>query len=277
MRPIILLALLPALAATAPAPGLQIVRAIVSQTEGGEPDLPGLSHVPGETLFFSCRIANFSKSSDSRIHVAYSVQAFDPKGVPLDPPYKNELVDQVSPQDKEWMPKIQTELSIPPLALSGAYKIVVQAEDMQAHTTAHIDVPFQVKGHVLQPSDKLVVENFRFFHNENEMQPMEQAVYRPGDGIWVRMDITGFGYGPGNKVDVSYQTSFLNADGKVLWKQPEPAAEQTESFYPKRYIPAEFGVSLDKNIRPGTYGILIEVKDAVGNQTYEGKQTFTVE
>lgn len=277
MRPIILLAILPALAAAAPAAELQIVRAIVSQSEGGDPDLPGLSHVPGETLFFTCRIANYAKSSDSKIHVAYSVQAFDAKGVPIDPPYKNELVDQVSPQDKEWMPKIQTEVSIPPLALSGTYKIVVKAEDLQAHKTAQIEVPFQVRGHVLQPTDKLTVQNFHFFHNDSETQPMEKAAYKPGDGIWVRMDITGFGYGPGNKIDVSYQTSFLNADGKVLWKQPEPAVEQTESFYPKRYIPAEFGVSLDKNIRPGSYTIQVEVKDAVGNQTYEGKQTFSVE
>jgi len=106
---------------------------------------------------------------------------------------------------------------------------------------------------------------------------MPKPVYHPGQGVWVKMDITGFAYGPGNKIDVSYQTSFLNATGKVLWTQPEPAVEQTESFYPKRYIPAEFGVTLDKNIKPGIYTIQVQVKDAVGNQSYEGRETFTVE
>ena len=197
--------------------------------------------------------------------------------MPLDPPYKNEFVDEVGPQDKEWMPKIQTEISIPPLAPSGAYKIVAKAEDLLAHTTAQIEVPFEVHGHAIEPADKLTVQNFHFFFNENDSQPMPQPVYRPGQGVWVRMDITGFAYGPGNKIDVSYQTSFLNAAGKVLWSQPEPAAEQTESFYPKRYIPAEFGVTLDKNIKPGTYTIQVQVKDAVGNQSYEAKETFTVE
>jgi hypothetical protein len=277
MRPVLVLAMLPALAAGAPASALAIVRPFVSQTEGGEPDPRGFSHVPGETLFFTCRIANFTKSAESKIHVSYSIQAFDSKGVPLDQIYTNEFVDEISPQDKDWMPKIQTELAIPPLAPSGVYKIVVKAEDLLAHTAAQLEVPVAVHGHVVEPSGKLVVENFHFFHGESDTEAMAAAVYRPGDGVWVRMDIAGFGYGPGNKIDVSYVTSFLNSAGNVLWTQPEPAVEQTESFYPKPYIPAEFGVTLDKNIRPGTYTILVQVKDAVGSQTYETKQIFTVE
>jgi hypothetical protein len=256
---------------------LQIVRAIVSQSEGGAPDPPGYSHIPGETLFFTCRIANFTRSKELKIHIAYSVQTFDPAGIPLDPPYKGEIADQLGPQDKEWMAKIQTEISIPPLAPPGAYKIVIKAEDLLSHATAQLDVPFEVRGHALKPSDKLTVQNFRFYHGEDDPQPMPMPVYHPGEGVWVKMDITGFKYGPNNKIDVSYQTSFLNATGKVLWTQPEPAVEQTESFYPKPYIPAEFGVTLDKNIRPGVYTIQVQVKDAVGNQTYEGKETFTVE
>jgi len=274
MRPFLLLAIFTGVLTAA---DLAIIRPIVSQSEGGEPDPPGFAHIPGETLFFSCRVANFTRGSDSRIHLAYSLQAFDPKGVPLDPVYKNEFVDEVSPQDKDWMPKIQTEISIPPLAPSGAYKITVKAEDLLAHTSASLDVPFTVRGHNVQLSDKLTVQNFHFFHGENDTVPMQDAVYHPGEGVWVKMDITGFAYGPNNKIDVSYQTSFLNAAGKVLWTQPQPAVEQSESFYPKRYIPAEFGVTLDKNIKPGVYTILVEAKDAIGNQTYETKETFTVE
>jgi len=266
--------LLPALAFAA---DLQIVRPILSQSEGGAPDPPGFSYVPGETLYFTCRIANYTRSADSKIHVAYSLQAFDPKGVALDPVYKNEFTDTLSSQDKEWMPKIQTEVSIPPLAPPGSYKITVKAEDLLTHAAAQLDVPFEVRGHAVESSDKLTVRNFRFYRGETDPQPMAQPVYHPGDGVWVKMDITGYTYGPNNKIDVSYQTSFLNADGKVLWSQPEPAVEQTESFYPKRYIPGEFGVTLDKNIRHGVYTIQMQVKDSVGNQAYDTKQTFTVE
>jgi hypothetical protein len=65
--------------------------------------------------------------------------------------------------------------------------------------------------------------------------------------------------------------------GKILWTQPEPAAEQSESFYPKRYVPAAMGINLQKTIRPGEYTIAVQAKDAVGGQTYEAKFPFTIE
>ena len=69
----------------------------------------------------------------------------------------------------------------------------------------------------------------------------------------------------------------LNSTGKVLWTQPEPAVEQSESFYPKRYIAADFGLNLQKTIKPGEYTIAVQVKDAISGQTYEIKHTFTIE
>jgi hypothetical protein len=53
--------------------------------------------------------------------------------------------------------------------------------------------------------------------------------------------------------------------------------EQSDSFYPKQYVGASFGISLQPNIKPGEYTIAVVVKDAVGNQTHEAKGTFTVE
>src|SRR6202011_2315723 len=99
---------------------------------GGIPVPSGFEHVPGETLFFSCRVAGYSKTAEEKVHVAYSVQAFDPKGVPLTEIYKNEMVTDVTPQDKEWMPKIATEIQIPPLVGAGTYKILVKIENMVA-------------------------------------------------------------------------------------------------------------------------------------------------
>ncbi|MBZ5624398.1 MAG: hypothetical protein LAQ69_37730 [Acidobacteriia bacterium] len=275
MRSILLLAFLPAVLSAAPA--LQIVKPIISQMDGGTADPPGFEHVPGETLYFSCRISGYLKSPEEKIHLTFSVQAFDPQGVPLSELYKNDIVDEVSPQDKGWMPKIETEVAIPPLASSGAYKILVKVEDLMAKTDSELSVPFQVRGHLVAPSDTLVVRNFRYFRNEDDPQALAKAAYKPGDGVWAKFDITGFKYGDKNKIDVSYVTSVIAPSGKVLWTQPEPAAEQSESFYPKRYVAAAFGITLQPNIRPGEYTIAVQVKDAVGNQTYEAKSTFTIE
>ncbi|HEV3197767.1 MAG TPA: hypothetical protein VGZ73_07660 [Bryobacteraceae bacterium] len=275
MRSTLLIAFLPAVLCAAPA--LQIVKPIISQMDGGTPDPPGFEHVPGETLYFSCRINGYVKTPDEKIHLTYSVQAFDPKGVALTELYKNEIVDEVSPQDKGWMPKIETEVGIPPLVASGAYKIVVKVEDAIAKASQELAVPFQVRGHEVAPSETLLIRNFRFFRNEDDPQALAKASYKPGDGVWAKFDITGYKYGEANKIDVSYVTSVIAPSGKVLWTQPEPATEQSESFYPKRYVAASFGITLQPNIRPGEYTIAVQVKDAVGSQTHEAKGTFTIE
>jgi hypothetical protein len=102
-------------------------------------------------------------------------------------------------------------------------------------------------------------------------------VYRPGDAVWAKFDIIGFKYGEKNQIDVSYVTSVYAPSGKLLWTQPEPAVEASESFYPKRYVAASMGITLLPNTKPGDFTIGITVTDKVGKQTYETKQTFAVE
>src|SRR6185369_6136202 len=118
--------------------GLQVVRPIIAQSDGGVAAPPGFEHVSGETLFFSCRITGYAKTPEEKVHIAYSVQAFDPKGVPLTEIYKNELMTDVSPQDKEWMPKIATEIQLPTLIGPGEYKLLVKAEDVFANTSTEL-------------------------------------------------------------------------------------------------------------------------------------------
>jgi len=259
------------------APALQVVRPIIAQSDGGEPLPASFEHVAGETLFFTCRVAGYTKSAEDKIHVAYSVQAFDPKGVPLTELYKNEIMTDVAPQDKDWMPKIETEVQIPPLVASGAYKLLVKTEDVFAKTKAELTVPFEVRGHELEPSETLVVRNFKFYRGEEDTQPVERAAYRGGDAVWAKFEITGFKHGEKNHIDVSYSASVISPSGRVLWTQPEPAVDQSDSFYPKRYVAASFGINLLAKTTPGQYAISVTVKDAVGNQTYETKQNFTVE
>jgi len=95
--------------------------------------------------------------------------------------------------------------------------------------------------------------------------------------MFMKFDITGYKYGENNKVDISYVSSLVLESGKTIWTQPEPALEQSEAFYPKPYVEGEFGISLNKDFKPGTYIMAVAVKDAVGKQTYEGKFQFIVQ
>jgi hypothetical protein len=275
MRSILLLGFLPFSMLAAPALG--IVKPVVAQSDGGEALPAAFKHVAGETVFFSCNIAGFTKSSDEQISLTYSVQAFDPKGVPVAEIYKGEAKEEVGPQDKSWLPRIETQIILPDVLRPGSYKILVKVDDLLAKTSADLTVPFEVAARDVAASPALLAKDFRWYHNEDDQRAMSQPVYRAGDNMFMRFDITGFKYGENNKVDVSYVASLMLEDGKTIWTQPEPATEQSEAFYPKPYFTGEFGISLQKDFKPGTYFMVVAVKDAIGKQNYQGKFQFTVQ
>jgi hypothetical protein len=272
MRPLLLVALLPA--ALCAAATLQIVKPVVSQSEGGDADTPGFEHVAGETLFFTCRIGGFMKSED-KVHLTYSVQAFDPRGVALAEPYDNAVLEQVSAQDKEWQPKIESQVEIPPLAPAGEYKILVKAKDYYSDESVELPVVFRVRGVRVDPSDRLVVRNFGFYRTQEGGQPVATPIFHNGSSLFARWVITGYKYGEGNKVDVSYTVSILSGE-KVLQTVP-PVADQSEgTFYPKPWVVGDFDIPLQK-VLPGAYTLLIRVKDVTGKQDIESRHQFSVE
>jgi hypothetical protein len=274
MRSILLLAFLPVCLVAAPALG--IVKPVLAQSDGGDALPANFAHTAGETMFFTCNVSGFTKSPEEQIHLTYSVEAFDPKGVPVAEIYKNEVQEEVGPQDKNWLPKIETQIVLPDILRPGTYKIVVKADDRLAKTSADLSVPFEVRGRDVAPSPTLTVKNFRWFHNEEEERPMAQPIYHAGDNMYMKFDLTGFKYGANNKVDVSYVVSLVLQNGKTIFSS-DPIAEQSESFYPKPYITGEGGISLQKNFQPGTYTMAIAVKDGIGKLTYEGKFQFIVQ
>jgi hypothetical protein len=266
--------LFPALLA---AEGLQIVRPVLSDSDGGPPNPPSANYRPGDSLFFQCRIAGFTKDKEE-VRLSYVVQAVDSNNIPLTEPYKNSVKVEVAAQDKEWMPKVETSISIPSLLFAGDYKITIKAEDLVAKTSTDFAVPFHVRGREdIKPSDSLAVQAFRFLRSEDDEKPAERSAYKPGDHLWAKFDITGFRYGPDNRVDVSYVTSIQGADGKTLWTQPQEAGEHSASFYPRAFVPATMGLELRGGVKPGEYTLVVSAKDAIGNQTYELKRNFTVE
>jgi len=275
MKSLLLFAFLPA--ALVAAPALGVVKPVIAQSDGGDALPAAFKHVAGETLFFSCNISGFTKTPEAQINLTYSVQAFDPKGVPVAEIYKGVSKEEVGPQDKNWLPKIETQIVLPEILRPGSYKIVVKVDDLIAKTSADLTVPFEVNGRDVSSSPALLAKGFQWYHNEDELRPMSQAVYHPGDNMFMKFEITGYKYGENNKVDVSYVASLVLENGKTIWTQPEPATEQSEAYYPKPYVMGEFGISLNKDFKPGTYTMAVAVKDAIGKQTCEGKFQFVVQ
>jgi hypothetical protein len=256
---------------------LAVVRPTVSDRDGGAAVPNSFVHDPGETMFFSFQVDGFTASSVERVHLSYKLDAFDPHGVRLMEPVAAEIEETLAPEDKNWKPTVRQEIVIPPLADSGTYKIAISVTDVIANATATKEVPFEVRGRRVDPSDTLVIRNIRFFRGEDDREALPKAAYRRGDAVWARFDMIGFKYGEANSIDVSYDVSVQAPTGKVVYTQPQAGVDRSQSFYPKRYVPAVFSLATKPNTLPGEYTLLITAHDGVGNQTFEARQSFTIE
>jgi hypothetical protein len=259
------------------APPLRIVDARIAQTEDG-PSVPkGTTFVPGEVIFFSSHFDGYALSPVKKVAIDYQLTATDPNGVPIVEPIAANVDAELSPQDKDWKPKIRQTILIPPLADSGIYKIRLTAKDAVNDSTASIEVPFEVRGRAVEPSATLVVRNFRFYRSEEDPEPLKIAAYRPGDSVWARFDVTGYKLGPGNQREVSYTFTVTAEDGRVMLPPGEPVIDRSSSFYPMRYVPCGISLNLQPTVRRGEYTIVVHAEDRIGMQTHDWKQSFRVE
>ncbi len=259
---------------------LAIVKPTLHQFEDGPPVYADHRFVPGDTVWFSFQVENYrtmEQGEERKVLLSYRIDAMDSQKTPLVEPMIGKVDTTLKPQDKDWMPKIRHSFLIPPHALPGSFRIAAAVKDELSGQEASIDIAFSVRGRQVELSDALAVRNFRFLRDENDTVPKADAAYRPGDTLWAKFDITGFHIGGKNHIRVEYGISILNSEGKVLYSQPDAAVEEKSPFYPMRYVPG--AVSL--NIQPGTpaaeYGLLVTVRDAVGQQTIESRHTFRIQ
>jgi hypothetical protein len=95
--------------------------------------------------------------------------------------------------------------------------------------------------------------------------------------LWARFDIVGYKFGDNNRYSVDYELAVEDSTGKRLFAQPEAAAELHESFYPQSVVPGELSLSLDKNVVPASYTLVVTLHDKIGDQSWEERRTFQVQ
>jgi hypothetical protein len=265
--------------ASVPPKPLAILKPALHQYEDGPALAPGTGFATGESVFLSFLVSGYqvSESEDSQVNLVCRIDALDPQGVPLVATMRQEIRTTVSAEDKNWMPIVRQSFLIPPLAPPGDYRIVIVVEDLLASQEAKTEVHFPVRGRQVAPSDTLLARNVRFLRGEDDLQPLDPPVYRPGNPVWVRFDIVGYKSGEKNRLQFSYGVSVLGPSGKTVYSEPQAALEDGQSFYPKHYLPGTFSLSLTADVRPGTYTIVLTLRDEIGNQTVESKHEFTVQ
>jgi hypothetical protein len=260
---------------------ITIERMALHQFEDGPALAPSHLFIPGESIFFSCRLAGYqmATSGDEQrsVKLAWQLQVSDPAGVALEPAAAGRIDAPVLPQDKNWLPKFLHSFSIPPYAAGGAYRIAVMVKDevSGAEITSQLEV--HVRGLEVEPNDALVARSLRFLRSEDDAAPLDPAVYHAGEMLWARFEITGYKFAEKNHYSVSYGLLVLKEDGEQVFAQPDAAADSKESFYPQRYVPGALSLALNQGVPAGDYTLVVTMRDEVGHQTAEARGKFRVE
>jgi hypothetical protein len=263
------------------APTLAFQRLALHQYEDG-PLLPA-SHdfLPGETVWFSARMAGFESQTDGdnrNVKLSWQVGIMDPAGVAVERPKTGRVDDSLRSQDKDWVPKFGVSFLLPSFIPGGDYHIPVSVKDELAGSEISGDLEFHVRAESIEPSTSFVIRGFRFLRNETDAEALRPpVVYRPGATLWARFEMAGYKFEANHKFSVDYGLTVLNAEGKELFAQPEAAAESKESFYPQLRVPGALSLHLDPNVPPATYTLVVTVRDKIGGEMAEQRETFRVE
>ncbi len=256
-------------------------RIALHQFEDG-PEL-GANHafLPGETVFFSCRLTGYQPAvtgdNQRSVKLSWTLEITDPAGLPLVPGTKGEIAEPLAPQDKNWYPKFLHHFNIPPFAPGGTYHIKVTARDEIAKADLTSQLEFHVRGHAVEPSSTLTARNLRFVKDETDGPALEPAVYHPGETLWARFDIAGYKYGDKNHYSVEYGLAILRESGEQVFAHPAAAADSNEGFYPQRYVPGAVSLNLQPNVPEGAYTLVITMTDKVSGQTGETRGEFRIQ
>ncbi|MGC8759924.1 MAG: hypothetical protein ACP5UT_07620 [Bryobacteraceae bacterium] len=244
--------------------------------EDGPPIRPDYEYYAGELLYLSFRISGFRVVKD-RVDLRWSLYATDPEGRLLEPPANGAVQEELTYEDRNWLPRVQYTLALPGQLPPGEYRLRIRVADELAQTSTEQDVPFRVGGKPLPQVKELTVLNLGFYADEAQREPMPDPVYRPGQMLVARFQVAGFALGEKNRFSVGYGLRILGASGKELFVQEEAASDEGEPFYPRRLLNGLLTLSITEGVQAGEYTLAVTVRDRVGGQTAAAQARFRVE
>jgi hypothetical protein len=276
-------------AALAGAADVSIQRLALHDYEDGPLIAPGYEYLPGETVWFSARVAGFLRETQDKdagldhVRLTWQLRPADPGGTLIVPPLRGVVEETLRPEDKTWVPKFVASFEVPQYAVRGLYKIPVTIRDDVAKAEVTGQIEFRVRGGDAPPAGiAFGLRDFRFLATEDARVPLRPVVYKQGAALFARFDIVGQKFEGNNHFSVDYGLSILsppNAEGesKPLFVQESAAQESKESFYPQRWVPCAFGLNLDKDVATGEYTLIVTIRDKVGGTAQEFREKFVVQ
>ncbi len=263
------------LAGAAP-PKLAIVQGVLHDQRE---DAPAISanyrFVAGEVLYLSYRIAGYSVKNEA-VELRWQMYVTDPDGLLLAPIEHGDVKQEVSPNDKDWLPRVDQAIPLPPQLYAGVYAIHLRVSDETAQATAEESVAFRVRGPVKEKVDGVLIRALHFYRGEDDPTPIDPAVFHPGAQVWSRFEIAGYHSGEKNAYDVEYGLAVYRPSGELLFEQQLAANEHDTPFYPKLWLMGGFNLNLGADLTPGEYTVKVQVRDKLAGKSGEQSAVFQV-
>jgi hypothetical protein len=261
---------------------LEIVNAAISPAEDAPAASSEYQFLPGDTVYFSFEVAHFGikrneELNSSQIDLSYEVAFEDGNGIPVAESVSSRIAEQLSAEDKNWLPKRRASFEIPTLVAAGQYRIRVTVKDAFANAERSAIVSLHIGGENIATSDGVSVQEFRFLRNENDTTPLTVPAFRPGDSVYTRFDVAGFVLGKENEYHVTYGLVVLGPDGKTFVEAANAGSVQDKTFYPAKFVPVTLAILTKPTSARGAYLLILKARDVLGNRACEFKKSFTLE
>ena len=271
-------AFLPVLAVVASAapPKLAIVQTVLHEQREDAPQISAnYRYVAGEVIYLSYRIAGYTVKDDAA-DLRWQMYLTDPDGLLLAPIEHGAIKEELTSHDKDWLPRVDQAIPLPPQLYAGDYTIHLRVTDESAQATVEESVPFHVRGRTKEKLEGVLIRGLRFYRGEDDPTPAVPAVYRPGTQVWARFEIAGYQFGEKNSFDVEYGLAVYRPTGELLFEQPVAANEHDSPFYPKLWLMGGFNLNLGADLSPGDYTVKVQVRDKLAKKAAEQTAVFQV-
>jgi hypothetical protein len=261
---------------------LAVINSGVSQAEDAPFAGSSYRFLPGDYVYVTWEIAGFGIESEQRgevrrISLQYEITPQDSSGRALAEPVSDSIRVELSPEDKNWVPKRRANFLLPSYVGAGTYHVHIAVKDLIHKTEAAHDIPFRIGGVQVKPSDSIAIQDFAFYRDENSNEGLSVPAFSAGDTVYARFNLTGYHLAAGNQYRLAYSVSVNAPDGKPYLNDPGTANLQSASFYPAQFVPGNIAVATRKDAIHGEYVVTITARDLVSNQSVTQKQAFSIE
>lgn len=257
---------------------LKIVDALFEDYDGFP--RPQLEIKAGGEAVLNFRVEGFERREgrnaadypEYHVSLQYEVALRDPKGI-LVVPIKTAQIQQVlGPRDDTWRALVRWSAVIPKWAPSGTYPIEIRVQDEIGEQQAEKSVNLRVRGDAPPPAEGFRAEGLGFARSADG--PWTSTRYFAlHDPVYVHFKVVGFDVSSDKRIWVEQDWTVLDEQGRVVIHEQNAVDQQTQDFYPPRFLNTNFQVLLD-DPQPGAYTLRIALRDRIGEKTDSEQATF---